>query len=97
MNAIVEGEIGGFLVNTLHVAHYDVGTVLECMREVAGAGGFELDERFAVAGLGGGPEARVASRIVNYALGLGGTETPEDAIRAQIRAWIRSRPQKGMR
>ena len=97
MNAIVEGEVASFLVNTMHLRHYDVGTVIECMREVAGAAGYDLDDRFAEAGLGGGPEARVASRIVHFGLGLGGTETPEDSIRAQIQAWIRSRPQKGLR
>jgi hypothetical protein len=96
MSANVEGRIKSYLVNELHYPVEDCGTILECMRRQARVAGHELDERFAAAGLGAGPEALAAARIVDRALCGGGTgsETPEFAIKKQVDAWIRNNPRK---
>ncbi len=95
MNAIVEAEIWGYLTGRLHYDHYDCGTILECMRSLARMAGHDLDDRFAHAGLGAGPEARVAAGIVDLSLGGGGCETSNYTIRAQIRDWLLKNPRKG--
>ncbi len=95
MNAIVEAKVGDYLRNWFRVDAYDVGTVLECMRGQAQAGGNDLDEPFRFAGLGAGPEARVASGIVDRALLGGGCETSDYAIRMQLRDWILRNRRKG--
>lgn len=95
MNSIVEANVRSYLVNELRYRLYDTGTILDQMRSLASMAGHDLDERFAYAGLGAGPEARIASRLVDYALvGGGGTETPETAIRKQIDEWLRRNPRR---
>ncbi len=96
MNSIVEAKIRDYLRYDLHCRPYDCGTIIECMTSLARAAGHDLDESFAHAGLGAGPEARVASAIVERALGGGGSETPEYAIKTEISRWIRSHPRKGL-
>ncbi len=77
---------------------YDCGTIIDRMKAQALAAGYDqLDERFADAGLGAGPEARVASRVVSRALLGGGDETPDDAFRKEIDTWLRTSPRKGKR
>jgi len=95
MNAIVEAKVGDYLRNRLHYRAYDIGTVVECMRALAGVGGNEVDEPFRFAGLGAGPEARIAAGLVDLALLGGGCETSEYAIRAQVNDWIRRHRRKG--
>jgi len=95
MNSIVEAKIRDFLQYDLHCRWDDCGTIIEHLTELARMAGHDLDENFARAGLGAGPEARVASAIVDRALGGGGCETPEYAIRTEIGRWVRSRPRKG--
>jgi hypothetical protein len=96
MNAIVEAEIRDYLIHRLHYDPYDCGTVLECMRSLARMAGHDLDDRFAFASLGAGPEARVASAITDLSLGGGGCETSEYTIRSQVREWLTRNPRKGL-
>ena len=96
MNSIVEAKIRDFLRYDLHCRPYDCGTIVECMTSLARMAGYDLDETFARAGLGAGPEARVAAAIVDRALGGGGCETSDYAIRTEISRWIRSHPRKGL-
>ena len=95
MNSVVEGKIRDMLRNWLHFSPYDCGTILEQMTAVARAGGFELDERFAEAGLAAGPEAHVASRIMARALMEAGDEVSDYAIRKEIDKWLREHARKG--
>jgi len=90
MNCVVDSKISAWLNHAMHVEPHHMNTVLHCMRKQAQMAGYWLDERFARAGLGAGPEARVASRIVNYALFGGGTETAEYFVRKEIGDWIRN-------
>lgn len=92
MNSIVEGKIRDYLVNDLHYRSYASSTILTAMRPLAAVTGHDLDECFAQAGLGAGPEARIASGIVDRALGGGGCETSEYAMRTQIADWLRRTP-----
>ena len=71
MNSIVEARVRGYLQYGLQYDPYDCGTIIRNMVDLARAAGHELDDRFAFAGLGAGPENRVASGIVNLALGGG--------------------------
>lgn len=95
MNSITEQQIRMFLTEDLRYPKEDCGTVLDCMTFQAVAAGHDLDDRFARASLGAGPEARVASQIVGRALGGSGLEVPEYAMRKQIDEWIRKNPRKG--
>ncbi len=95
MDSIVEAQIRNYLVTEMRYPLYDTGTILDHMRSLARMSGHELDERFAQAGLGAGPEARIASRLVDYAMvGGGGTETPESDIRKQVNDWLLRRPRR---
>ena len=76
MDSIAEGKLNDLLRNWLHYNPYDCGTILEQMTAVARSGGFDLDTRFAEAGLGAGPEAHVASRILARALLRAATKCP---------------------
>lgn len=93
MNSVVEAKIKDFLILNLKYKSNQVGPILDRIDQAAAMAGFEVDERFAAAGLGAGPEARIASRIVDYSLLGGGTETPEYAMKKEIDDWLkRSRP-----
>ena len=96
MNSIVEARIKNYLINRWHYSPFDCGTILECMTALARVGGSELADEFAFAGLGAGPEARVASTIVDRALLGGGCQTSEYEIRGQINDWIRRHRRKGL-
>lgn len=95
MDSIAEGKINDMLRNWLHYKPYDCGTILEQMTAVARSAGFDLDARFAEAGLGAGPEAHVASRILARALLSGGDEISDYAIRKELDKWLREHPRKG--
>jgi hypothetical protein len=95
MNSLVEARVDTYLQSWLHYHPYDCGTILECMRSLARVAGHEVDEDFRFAGLGAGPEARVASGITDLALGGGGCETSDYAIRAQIRDWLLRNVRRG--
>ncbi len=96
MNSIVEAKVNDLLKHDFHFRAYDCGTVIECIRSLAQAAGYDLDDRFAHAGLGAGPEARIASVIVDRALLGGGCEAPDYAIKQEVDRWIRSHPRKGL-
>ena len=95
MDSIAEGKLSDLLRNWLHYNPYDCGTILEQMTAVARSAGFDLDTRFAEAGLGAGPEAHIASRLLARALLAGGDEVSEYAIRKEISKWLREHPRKG--
>jgi len=96
MNAIDEAKVRDYLQSKMHYDPYDVGAIVYNIRTLARMGGHEVDHRFAHAGLGAGPEARVAAGIVELALGGGGCETSQYAIRQEIDKWLRTTPPKGM-
>jgi hypothetical protein len=96
MNAIVETKVRDYLRAVLHYSPIQAGTVVYVIRQLARASGYEVDERFARAGLAAGPEARVASAIVDRALGGGGCETSMYTIRLHTDAWLRTTSLKGM-
>ncbi len=95
MNAIVEAKVKDVLTNRWHYNQRDCGTILECMNALASAGGGTLDDQFSQAGLGAGPEARVASTIVDLALLGNGCQTSEYEIRMHVNDWIRRHRRKG--
>src|SRR5262245_6236551 len=89
MNSIVEARIANYLIIEHNVRHKDVGAVINRIRYLAKMSGFSLDDRFARAGLGAGPEARIAADIVAQSIGAGGgCETPEYAVRTHVQDWI---------
>jgi hypothetical protein len=96
MNSLVEAKIKEYLINRLHYDPYDCGSAVECIRSLARVAGHDLDERFRHANMGAGPEGRVASGICDLALGGGGCETSEYAIRMHLDDWIRRHPVKGL-
>jgi hypothetical protein len=95
MDSLAEAKVKDMLQHWLHYGPYDCGTVVEQMTAVARTAGFDLDARFAGAGLGAGPEAQVASRILARALLEGGDETSDYAMRKEIEKWLREHPRKG--
>lgn len=93
MNSMLVGRIKTFLGRELHYDPYQCNAVIGKMAALARMAGYELDTRFAQAGLGAGPEARVASRLITYSLaGSRGTETSEYEIRRTIQRWLWSKP-----
>ncbi len=96
MDGIVEAKVKGYLRQQLNVNPYDCGAIVAKIRELAQAAGHSLDHRFGGSGLGSGPEGRVASAIVERALGGGGAATAEKDIKIAIERWVRNSPPKGM-
>jgi len=91
MNSVVQASVRRYLQERLHCRPFDCGAVLFNMRKVARMAGHDLDERFAEAGLGAGPEAAVASGIVKRAIGAGGGEpVTDDIIKQTVRLWVRT-------
>jgi hypothetical protein len=96
MNSICEAKIRDYLVYDLRYRPVECGAILGQITDQARMAGFDVDERFALAGLGAGPEARIASRIVGRALGEHGDEIPEYAIRKEIEGWLHKTPQRSL-
>lgn len=96
MDAIVEARVRDYLRSKWHYSPYQCGAIVYCLRNLARMAGYDLDDRFASAGLGAGPEARIATGIVDLALGGGGCETSAYAIRQQIDQWLRTTSPHGM-
>lgn len=92
MEPLVEEYVRMFLRTTFHLDLAQVNVVLERMSEAARVGGYDLDDRFAEAGLGAGPEARVAAAIVARSLvgGGGGDPVDEAEMHDTISRWLRS-------
>jgi len=97
MHAPIDARIERFLTNRLNFKWSDTGTIMERMRTLARAGGFDLDERFASAGLGAGPEARMAAGIVQYAIGGSGSAVSEYEMKRWASRWVRTLRPKGRR
>jgi len=95
MNSVVEAKIKDFLILNLKYKSSQVGPILDKIDETAAMAGYDVDERFAAAGLGAGPEARVASRIVDASILGGGSETPEYSMRKEIDTWLQKGKPKG--
>ena len=96
MNSIEVAKVQAYLQYTLRYDPYQVGAIVYNMRKLARMGGHDRDHRFAHAGLGAGPEARIAAGIVELALGGGGCETSMYTIRTQIEEWLLKTPPMGM-
>ena len=93
MNAVVLARLKTFLQHNLHYQPDQANAIISKVRTLALMAGYDIDFRFALAGLGAGPEARVASRLITYALvGSHGTETTEYEIRRQIERWLLAKP-----
>jgi len=95
MDSLVQAKVAAFLRNRFQIDPVDCTAVLKKMRELARAAGHGLDTQFAASGLGSGPEGRVASSIVERALGGGGSATAEKDIRLTLERWIRNSPPVG--
>jgi hypothetical protein len=96
MDGIVEAKVKGYLRNHLNVPAYNCGAIVTKIRALAKVSGHAMDDRFAGSGLGSGPEGRVASAIVERALGGGGSATAEKDIRIALERWVRKSPPRGM-
>jgi hypothetical protein len=95
MNAIAEARVRNYLISDLHYSPLQAGTIIFNMRALAKAGGHDLDEEFGFAGLGAGPEARVASGIMRVAqTSHSEWETPEYNIKKEINLWLLKTPLK---
>lgn len=92
MEPLAEEYVRMFLRATFHLDLPQVKVVLTRLTSAAQVGGFDLDERFAGAGLGAGPEARVAAAIVGHSqVGLGGGGAVDKAeMRDTISRWLRT-------
>jgi len=96
MDSLVEAKVKRYLLDRLHYPATDCGAILHNIRKLARAGGHALDEKFARAGLGAGVEARLASEIVDRALGGGGgSASSEDHLKIAINEWVRKTPPMG--
>ena len=93
MNAVVLARLKTYLEHYLHYLPDESNAIVSKVRALALMAGHDIDFRFATAGLGAGPEARVASRLITYALvGSHGTETTEYEIRRQVERWLLAKP-----
>lgn len=92
MNSIVEAKVKDLLRHWYHYDPNQAATAVETMRDLARTAGHDLDHRFATAGLGAGPECRVAAGLVDRAMLGSGCETSDYAIRKEIEYWLLQRP-----
>ncbi len=90
MNSIVEAKVKDYLLNRMGRAHTECGAIMFNIKKVAMVGGHEIDTRFADAGLASGPEAFVASAIVDAALGHGGNPVSEYVMKTTLDTWVRT-------
>lgn len=98
MQSPTEARIERYLTDRLKFRWSDAGTIMERMRTLARVAGFDLDDRFATAGLAAGPEARVAAGVVNYALGGGGgSAVSEFAMKQWASRCLRTMRPRGLR
>ncbi len=97
MDSTAVARIKRYLVDKLRCEYYDLGAILFNMRQLARMSGYELDERFSRAGLGAGPEARIAAEIVDRSLGGGGGScSTESELKLMTDRWVRTtRPMGG--
>ena len=96
MNSLVHARVKQYLQHRLRCEPHACGAVLFNMQKVARVAGYDLDQRFARAGLGAGPEAEVASGIVDRALGGGGNAVTEHVLKQTLDRWTRTTSGMGM-
>ena len=93
MNATVAARVKTFLGQGLKYDPSQCNAIMGKITSLARLAGYDLDYRFAQAGLGAGPEARLASRLITYSVvGSRGTETTEYEIRRAVENWLRQKP-----
>lgn len=90
MDTHLEQKVWHYLRDRLGFSPLDCDTVQHHIKKVARAGGYAVDHRFADAGLGSGPEARVASGIVKYAMGGGGISLCDHELKRTVEYWLRT-------
>ena len=96
MDSLVEARVRTFLTTRLHRADTECGAVMFNIRKLARVAGYTTDRRFAQAGLATGPDARVASAIVDAATGGGGGNSVSHyEMNQQIDEWVRKTPPMG--
>jgi hypothetical protein len=97
MDSIVIARVKRYLQERLTCDPYECGAVVFNIRQLARMAGHDLNERFSRAGLGAGPEARIASEIVDRALGGGGgSASSEHHMKLMTQNWVRTTPPMGM-
>ncbi len=97
MNSLVEERVKGYLKKQLRYGPYDCGAIVFNMRTAARTAGHDLDRKFGFAGLSAGPDANVASFVVDRALGGGaGSAVDEYVLKRTLDRWIRTTPHLGM-
>ncbi len=97
MNSLVEERVKGYLTKRLMYGAYDCGAIVFNMRTAARTAGHGLDRKFGSAGLSAGPDANVASFVVDRALGGGaGSAVDEYVLKQTLDRWIRTTPHMGM-
>ena len=98
MNSLVEARVKHYLRDCLNYDPYQCGAIMFSMRHSARVAGHALDHRFAGAGLSAGPDARVASCIVDRAAcgGSGGDPVGMHDQTLTLDRWIRTAPPMGM-
>lgn len=98
MDSLAEARVKRYLVTRYKRDPHETGAIFFNIRHLARVSGHEVDHRFAHAGMAaGGPEGRVASSIVDRALGGGGGSPTSDYQAKQvIDQWVRTTPPMGM-
>lgn len=97
MDSIVEAKVKLYLRQHYHMDPYNIGAIMFNVRQLARMAGHTLDGKFANAGLGAGPEARIAAAIVDRAMvGGGGAATAENDIRLATDKWVRTTKPMGL-
>jgi hypothetical protein len=97
MQSSADARIERYLTDRLRFRWSDTGSIMERMRTLARVAGFDLDDRFAEAGLAAGPEARVAAGIVKCALGGNGASVSQMEMQRWGSRWVQTLRPKGRR
>ncbi len=89
MDSNATARVKKWLVNVLYRDPNECGAIFFNIRELARKGGFDVDRRFAHAGLSAGPEGRIAASIVDRAMcGGDGRGTSLYSIRQMVDHWV---------
>jgi hypothetical protein len=97
MNSLVEARVRTFLTTRLHRDAYEGGAIMFNIRKLSRVAGHDTDRRFAQAGLATGPDARVASAIVDQATGGGGGGAVSHyEMNQTIDRWVQKTPPMGL-
>jgi len=96
MDSIVQEKVKHFLREKCRRDWYECGAIAFQIRKLAQMSGYDLDRRFAHAGLASGPEARIASAIVAQSIGTGGgSATTMLELTRTMDRWVRILPPMG--